>query len=75
MVDHFLSALQYEHRLINTTVDRPVPLVMSEVDKLDFASATTCYSCGKEGTQMVQDHDRLTGAYRGAAHNKCIYGL
>ena len=71
VVDNFLSALRYEHRLINATVDCPVPMVMSEADKLDFASATTCHICGKEGTQMVRDHDHLTGAYRGAAHNKC----
>ena len=71
VVDNVLSALRYEHRLINTMIDCPVPMVMSEADKLDFASATTCHICGTEGTQMVRDHDHLTGAYRGAAHNNC----
>ena len=71
VVDHFLESLRHEHRLINATIDCPVPMVMTPDDIDNFAAATTCHICGKDGTRMVRDHDHLTGAYRGAAHNKC----
>ena len=71
VVDHFLESLRHEHRLINTAIDCPVPMVMTPADIEDFAAATTCHICGKDGTRMVRDHDHLTGTYRGAAHNKC----
>ena len=71
LVDHFLESLRHEHRLINTAIDCPVPMVMTPADIEDFAAATTCHICGKDGTRMVRDHDHLTGTYRGAAHNKC----
>ena len=71
VVDHFLESLRHEHRLINAAIDCPVPMVMTPADIEDFAAATTCHICGKDGTRMARDHDHLTGAYRGAAHNKC----
>ena len=71
VVDHFLESLRHEYRLINTTIDCPVPMVMTPADIDNFAAATTCHICGKDGTRMVRDHDHLTEAYRGAAHNKC----
>ena len=71
VVDHFLESLRHERRLINTAIDCPVPMVMTPADIEDFAAATTCHICGKDGTRMVRDHDHLTGTYRGAAHNKC----
>ena len=71
VVDHFLESLRHEHRLINFAIDCPVPMTMTPAVIEDFASATTCHICGKDATRMVRDHDHLTGAYRGAAHNKC----
>ena len=74
VVDHFIESLRHEHRLINAAIDCPVPMMMTPADIEDFAAAATCHICGKDATRMVRDHDHLTGAYRGAAHNKCNYG-
>ena len=71
VVDHFLESLRHEHRLINSAIDCPVPMTMTPADIEDFASATTCHICRKDATRMVRDHEDFTGAYRGAAHNKC----
>ena len=71
VVDHFIESLRHEHRLINAAIDCPVPMMMTPADIEDFAAAVTCHICGKDATRMVRDHDHLTGAYRGAAHNKC----
>ena len=50
---------------------------MADADTLDFQTATQCYLCGdaisvddpKGG--KVRDHCRITGKYRGCAHNVC----
>ena len=45
---------------------------MTRDDWLAFRTAETCYVCDKtlEG-DSVRDHCRITGEYRGAAHNTC----
>ena len=47
---------------------------LSEKDKKDYENAKQCYLCQKEFIDTdgkVRDHDHLSGAYRGAAHNSC----
>ena len=49
---------------------------MTKDDTKNFCAAHKCYLCNggftKEGNlQKVKDHDHRTGAYRGAAHQKC----
>ena len=50
---------------------------MTEEDTLNYSTATQCYLCKAplyncDGDfKGVRDHDHKTGAYRGAACNKC----
>ena len=63
--------LRYRHFCRN-----PVPLAMTENDKLRFEMAERCYMCGCSGggedaPPLVRDHDHFTGNYRGAACSRC----
>jgi hypothetical protein len=49
---------------------------MTADDVAAHAAATTCYICDKpfddrKSDYKVRDHDHISGAYRGAAHNSC----
>lgn len=47
-------------------------MTMTEEDKKSFATSTLCHICGNAlGEDKVQDHNHLSGRYRGAAHNQC----
>ena len=47
-------------------------MVITEQQEQEFQAATQCHICNSElGADRVRDHDHLTGAYRGAAHNDC----
>ena len=49
-------------------------LEMSSEEKEQFEAPTTCWLCEEPFSQKieeVEDHDHLTGKFRGAAHNKC----
>ncbi|GFS99851.1 uncharacterized protein TNCV_1063021 [Trichonephila clavipes] len=47
-------------------------MVFSMTDEENFKSSTLCSICGNPlNGDAVRDHDHLTGAYRGAAHNRC----
>ena len=41
-------------------------------DEKKFKNAKICWICENElGDDKVRDHDHLSGAFRGAAHNEC----
>jgi hypothetical protein len=49
-------------------------MVLTDEDKKAFHKATCCHICNqpfKSDKDKVRDHDHGTGAFRGAAHNKC----
>ena len=47
-------------------------MVISDEQSAMFEVEKTCHICNETlGVDRVRDHDHLTGAYRGAAHNKC----
>ena len=50
------------------------PLAMTNADEANFAKATKCHICNKAYTKTdtrVRDHCRITGDYRGSAHQDC----
>ena len=48
------------------------PMLMTADNEREFQCAVDCCFCKKAlGSDRVRDHDHLTGAYRGAAHNSC----
>ncbi|XP_076278400.1 uncharacterized protein LOC143208149 [Lasioglossum baleicum] len=56
--------------------DKTVPMnPLTEVEKLNFHTATHCHVCEKpfdtSDAAKVHDHCHFTGAYRGPAHNGC----
>ena len=47
-------------------------LKMTEIDQQNYESAQCCWICkGDLNGDKVRDHDHISGAFRGAAHNKC----
>ena len=51
-------------------------IIMTEPDKLDFANAKYCHICNVKykpnvKEDIVKDHDRYTGKYKGSAHKTC----
>ena len=45
---------------------------LTDEEEQQFQKATMCHICGKECfDDKVRDHCRITGKYRGCAHNKC----
>ncbi|GFT43648.1 uncharacterized protein NPIL_360211 [Nephila pilipes] len=71
-VDHFLENLIKEEEEILNILKNVKPMLFSDENKLDFKNATICHICEKPLLgDRVRDHDHLTGAYRGAAHNIC----
>jgi hypothetical protein len=49
-------------------------MIITEAVKRDFQNAKQCYICNRDFTAndtKVRDHDHLSGAYRGAAHQRC----
>jgi hypothetical protein len=48
---------------------------LTDEEEEDFQSATQCYLCEKVSDQLVREHCHFTGAYRGAACEKCNASL
>ena len=73
-VDWLLEHLKEEEENILKIFDAYQGMNLSEEEQKQFEEATQCYLCHNEFTPKnikVRDHDHLTGAYRGAAHNSC----
>ncbi|GFT39778.1 uncharacterized protein TNCV_4869441 [Trichonephila clavipes] len=71
-IDQFLTKLLDEEKSILDTLRFVKPMFFSMTDEENFKSSTLCsiYENPLNG-DAVRDHDHLTGAYRGAAHNRC----
>ncbi|GFS80236.1 uncharacterized protein TNCV_3447141 [Trichonephila clavipes] len=71
-IDQFLTKLLDEEKSILDTLRFVKPMVFSMTDEENFKSSTLCSICENPlNGDAVRDHDHLTGAYRGAAHNRC----
>ena len=70
----FLAQLTVEEEKILKKLNEYQEMVLSERDKENFEKARQCYICHNdfsENDAKVRDHDHLTAAFRGAAHNSC----
>jgi hypothetical protein len=66
--------LKQENNWIKNLLSNNNPMVMSELDQIDFNNATCCYICDEDFTEKnykCRDHNHLTSEYLGAACNKC----
>lgn len=71
-VDMFISFLQNDITEIYKVLSRPIALVMTDTDQLNFDTSHQCCICEKPLVEdRVRDHCHLTGKYRGAAHSYC----
>ncbi|GFY67148.1 uncharacterized protein TNIN_416021 [Trichonephila inaurata madagascariensis] len=71
-IDQFLTKLLDEEKSILDTLRYVKPMVFSMTDEENFKSSTLCSICENPlNGDAVRDHDHLSGAYRGAAHNSC----
>ena len=68
----FLEKLMEEEKCICTILSNSKPLEMTDEDDQKFRDATIYSICGEElCDRRVRDHDHVSGAFRGAAHNNC----
>ena len=74
VVNMFFRRLIDEEKRIFSILDKVVPMTITSEEQQQFNTAQTCHICDKlfdDTSSKVRDHDHLTGAYRGAAHNIC----
>ena len=74
VVSTFFKRLIDEEKRIVKILDHVVPMVITPAEEQVFQSTQICHICEKvidNACDKVRDHDHLTGAYRGAAHNVC----
>ena len=72
--EKFLEALLREESYIKSILETKQPFNMSVEEEAGFQEASFCYICKRdfgEDDIKVRDHDHLTSAIRGAAHNLC----
>lgn len=75
-IDQFMCELYEIARDIYPIMNQKRPLRMNDNDDISFQNATACHICGKAfvntvDEKKVRDHCHSSGAFRGAAHNKC----
>ena len=71
-VETFLDHMVKERDRIVKRLEKTEPIVMTPEDQKDFDEATHCHICHElMGVDRVQDHDHVSGKYRGAAHSEC----
>jgi len=69
---HFVNSIEKSVRGLYSNFKYNKKVKMTNKDRKKYDEATHCHICEKElGEDKVLDHDHLTGAYRGAAHNDC----
>lgn len=72
--DRFLENLLIERTNLLEKMKSNTPMLLSTKEEEDFLASRNCYDCEKcftEQNRKVRDHDHVTGAYRGSAHNSC----
>ena len=68
----FVESLVKEADEILKIMKKNVSMNLTQQEENEFQEAQECSMCGQElQDDRVRDHDHLTGAYRGAAHNAC----
>ena len=74
---HFINSLDVQHTQFMLKVKHVKEMSLTEQDKIIHENATHCYICTDSFSEdhklgeKVRDHDHITGAYRGPAHNVC----
>ncbi|XP_065650351.1 uncharacterized protein LOC136078506 [Hydra vulgaris] len=69
----FVDSLQEDIKKICDMIKFPKKMILTSENKHDFNEATECHICGEKlGKDKLRDHCRITGKYRGAAHQSCI---
>lgn len=74
---HFIDSLDADHAEAMKKLKHVKEMVLTERDELTYKNAQSCYICTEsfDGEHnlgdKVRDHDHVTGAYRGPAHNLC----
>ena len=64
--------MKYDIRKLYHKFKFPKKIVLTKEDEANFEKANVCHICEKPlGKDRVRDHCRLTGKFRGAAHNGC----
>ena len=72
-MDEMLNEVQYCEKIIINTKFKKL-FKMSSEDEQYFNAARECHICGKKYTNKdirVRDYCRITGQYRGSAHQDC----
>ena len=70
----FVDYVINETKRIYNILKKDKPMNLSNEEKILYKEAQKCYVCHEPFTEenwKVRDHNHLTGAFRGAAHNKC----
>ena len=72
-MEHFLEELEEEEERIRGDLQHPAEMVITPEEQQEFLQAAECWICNKPldmdpKDYRVQDHDHITGEYRGAAH-------
>ena len=71
-MEKMLEEVKYCKAVIKKCFNKP--LVMTEVDEQNFKTMGGCHICGEKYTDKdvhVRDHCRITGKFRGSAHQEC----
>ena len=73
--EKFIEHLLVQENLwIKNLLSNNNKMIMTEIDKINFNSAESCYICDTpfdQKTLKCRDHNHLTSEYLGAACNKC----
>ncbi|GBM31823.1 hypothetical protein AVEN_56923-1 [Araneus ventricosus] len=70
--DHFITSIVTGKDILAEKLRTNYPMHTTSQDKEDFRNATHCKLCNKWlGKDWMRDHNRLSGKYRQALHNKC----
>ena len=75
----FITRLQADAERVRNWLKNPAPMPeLTPEQQADFDNATHCHICEREFGGLFEedfikhrDHDHITGAYRGAAHDAC----
>ncbi|XP_065180179.1 uncharacterized protein LOC135810614 [Sycon ciliatum] len=71
-VEQFLTSLELQEVSIREDLENRRPMNLTPDEEAGFLSARDCWICKRRlGGDRVRDHDHMTGAFRGAAHNSC----
>ena len=72
-VTWFVNEMLTLEKIANIYFETNLPLEITPEEHQSFQQSKVCWLCERKlhGEDNVQDHDHLTGKYRGAAHNKC----